>query len=588
MVLEILRNEMEKEKIDAYIIPTLDPHGSEYLPDYYKEREFVTGFTGSAGIAVVTQDQALLWTDGRYFIQASKEIENTGFKLMKMGIEGYPTYIQWLKDNLEFKSKLGLNSKYFLQSKYEDLKENLSIKEIEINDIDLIKNIWKDRPSLSDSKIYIHEKKYTGLSSQEKIKKIRKELKEREADLTILNSLDDIAWIFNIRADDIKHTPVVISYAIIEQNNTYLFIDKSKLSEKVESYLKEFSTVKNYDEIFNFVNKSYENKNIYINKNKMNNKLFSSIKENNKIISGRDLSTDLKAIKNEVELKNQKNAYIKDGVALTKFIYWLKNKAKLNKLREYEVSLKLREFRNEQKDFLDDSFESIVAYGPNAAMMHYKASKENSSIVKNKGFLLVDSGGQYLDGTTDITRTIALGVLTDDEIKDFTYVLKSHLMLSTCVFLKGTTDTSLDAIARYNIWKTNYDYKSGTGHGVGYLLGVHENPPSISPKGRAEEIKDGMIFSNEPGIYKENKYGIRLENIMEVINDQENESGHFYKFNIISYAPIDIDAINVKYLEDYEIEAINNYHEEVFKKLSPFLNPDEKAWLKKVTNKISK
>ncbi len=586
MILDKIRETMKEHNIDAYIIPTLDPHGSEYLPEHFKERKFVTGFSGSQGTALITKDMALLWTDGRYFIQAENEIRNTGFSLMKMGIEGYPTLNEWLKDNLTPNSVVGLNAKYYLQSNYEELESLLSDKKIKIVDADLISNLWTDRPELSNSMVFLHDIKYAGLSSKEKIDQIREELYKKKADLTILNGLDDIAWIFNIRANDIENTPVVISYAIIEQKRTYLFIDNSKINEIVKNELEKFCIIKNYDEIFDYV-ANYKNKKIYINVNRMNRKLYSKINSSNTVIRGRGISSNLKSIKNKIELRNQKNAYIKDGVALSKFIYWLKTQKDISKYNEYEVSKKLLEFRKMQEDFIEPSFDTISAYGPNAAMMHYSATKNKSTQLQNRGFLLVDSGGQYIDGTTDITRTIVLGELREEEKIDFTYVLKSHLALMGTVFLKGTDDRQLDAIARAPIWKYRYDYKCGTGHGIGYVSGVHETPPTLGPKSTGNELKVGMIFSNEPGIYKEGKHGIRTENVIEVVEDVKNESGTFLKLNTISYAPIDLDAIDVSYLNKDEIDLLNKYHAEVYEKLCSYLNDNEREWLKYATRKIS-
>ncbi|MDO5041440.1 MAG: aminopeptidase P family protein [Peptoniphilus sp.] len=587
MILNKIREMMKEQNINAYIIPTLDPHGSEYLPEHFKERKFVTGFSGSQGTALITEEAALLWTDGRYFIQAEKEIKDTGFSLMKMGIEGYPTLNEWLQENLAPNSTVGLNAKYYLQSNYEELEKLLSDKKIKIVDSDLISDLWTDRPALSNSEVFLHDIKYTGLSSEEKIEQVREELSKVKADLTILNGLDDIAWIFNIRANDIKNTPVVISYAVIEQEQAYLFIDSAKLKESVKKELEKFCAIKSYDEIFDHV-ANYTDKTIYINVNRINRKLYSEIGPSNRIVRGKDISSKLKSIKNKVELENQKNAYIKDGVALAKFTYWIKTQEDISKYNEYEVSEKLLEFRKMQEGFIEPSFDTIAAYGPNAAMMHYTATEKENAQLQSRGFLLVDSGGQYIDGTTDITRTIVLGELTEEEKIDFTYVLKSHLALMGIVFLKGTDDRQLDAITRAPIWKYRYDYKSGTGHGVGYLLGVHETPPTVSMKSAGNEVKVGMIFSNEPGIYKEGKHGIRTENIVEVIEDVKNESGTFLKLNTISYAPIDLEAIDVNYLDEDEIALLNEYHAKVYDKLSPYLSEDEREWLKTNIRKITR
>ena len=585
MILDLLREKMKEASVDAYIIPTLDPHGSEYLPEHFKDRKFVTGFTGSAGTALVTKDKALLWTDGRYFIQAQREIKDYGFELMKMGIEGYPSLNEWIVKNLSDNSKIAFNYECFLEKDYELLKEDTKNKNIEFLDKDLVKDLWKDRPALSDSKVFIHDIKYAGKSSEEKLDEIRAILKEKDCDLTIINSLDDIAWIFNIRSNDIEFTPVVISYCLIDQDKAYIFLDKNKLDDEVSSYIEKFAEIKDYKEIFDFIS-NYKDKTIYMNPSKMNRKLFELAENSNKIVKGNDISSNLKACKNKVELENIRNAHIKDGVALTKYIYWLKNKADLKNLNEYEVSEKLLEFRKEQDGFIEESFYTISAYGPNAAMMHYSATADKNSKLNDKGLYLVDSGGQYLDGTTDITRTIALGELTDEEVKDFTYVLKSHLTLLDMVFLKGTIDKQLDTVARAPIWSINYDYKCGTGHGVGYLLGVHEAPPSLGTKSVGAEIQLGMVFSDEPGIYRENKHGIRTENLVEVVEDVKNESGSFYKLESISFAPIDLDAVDKKYLNELEIAKLNKYHKDVYEKISPYLNEEEKVWLKEVTREI--
>lgn len=587
MILDKLRKKMEEENIDFYIIPTLDPHGSEYLPDYYKERAFITNFTGSAGTAVISKDKAYLWTDGRYFIQAQRQIKDTGFELMKMGVEGVKTYIEWIEENIKSNEVIGFNAKYFLQNSYEILKDSLKDKDIKIKDIDLIKDLWIDRPSLPKDKIFVHDIKFAGKTIEEKFNDLRNSMKEKNANLTIITSLDDIAWLFNIRCNDIENTPVAISYAIIEEKNAYFFVDKNKLTEEVEDHINKVAEIFEYNEIFDFV-KNYNNENIYVDKNRINNKLYSNLNSSNYIISGKNLTEMLKGIKNDVELKNQRRTSIRDGVAVTKFIYWLKKEVKNRKISELEASEKLRSFREQLENFMDDSFGTIAAYKENAAMAHYTATEDNYSMIEPKGFLLVDSGAQYLDGTTDITRTIALGELNDEEIKDFTLVLKSHLALMSAKFLKGTTDRALDIISRYPLWKENQDYKHGTGHGVGYFLGVHEGPHSISPRGAGIPMEVGMIVSNEPGIYKESKHGIRTENIIEVVRDIKNESGEFYRFNTISFAPIDIDAIDFSILSEEEIEELNNYHEAVYNNLSNYLEEDEKKWLREVTRKIKR
>lgn len=585
MILDLLRKEMKENNIDYYIIPTLDPHGSEYLPDYYRERAFVTGFTGSAGTAVVSQKDAYLWADGRYYIQAQRQIKDTGFKLMKMGLEGVPTYTNWIKNNISNEENIGLNAKYYLESDYENLENSLKEKNIKIIDIDLVKGIWENRPNLPKDKVFIHDVKYAGLSAKEKLAKVREGLEKKSADLTVISSLVDIAWLYNIRCNDIEDTPVVISYAIVEKNKSYIFINREKLTEEVQKYLEEVAEIKDYDEIFNFI-KNYENKNIYLDKNIINHSLYSNINLSNNIIQGLNITEVLKGVKNEIELKNIRNTSIRDGVAVTKFIYWLKKEIKEREISEMEASDKLRLFRESGENFVGDSFGTISAYGENAAMAHYTATIDNYSMLENAGLYLVDSGAQYLDGTTDITRTIAVGELTEEEIHDFTLVLKSHIALMSAKFLKGTTDGQLDIISRYPLWKEHENFNHGTGHGVGYFLGVHEGPHSIGARSKQTPMEIGMIVSNEPGIYKEGKHGIRTENIIEVVSDLKNEYGEFYKFNTISFAPIDIDAIDINMLNDDEINELNNYHKKVYENISPYLENKEKIWLKEVTKEL--
>lgn len=585
MKLDILRKKMKENNIDFYIIPTLDPHGSEYLPDYYRERAFITGFTGSAGTAVVSKDKAYLWTDGRYFIQAERQIKNNGFELMKMGEENVPTYIEWLKENIKDNETVGLNYKYYLQSSFESLENSLKDKDIKIKDIDIIKEMWQNRPELPLDKLIVHDVKYAGKTAEEKLEEVRKIMKNKKADIFVITSLADIAWLYNIRCTDIEDTPVAISYAIVEMDKAHLFIDNKKIDYISKKHLESFAEIHEYDEVFEYI-KKYNNKNIFIDKDKVNHKLFNCINDTNNIISGRNITEELKGIKNEVELENLRKASIRDGVAVTKFIYWLKKEISEREISEIEASDVLRKLREKGENFVMDSFGTISAYGENAAMAHYSATPDNYSMIKNKGLYLVDSGAQYYDGTTDITRTIAVGELRDVEKRDFTLVLKSHLALMSAKFLKGTTDRSLDIISRYPLWKHNIDYKHGTGHGVGFFLGVHEGPHSISPKGKNTVMEIGMVVSNEPGIYIEGSHGIRTENILEVVKDIKNEFGEFYKFRNLSYAPIDVDAIDKNMLSQEEKDELNEYHKEVYKKISDKLTEEERKWLEKVTAEI--
>lgn len=574
--LDKIRKLMEEENVDVYLIPTLDPHASEYLPDHYAERKFISGFTGSAGTVLITKDNALLWTDGRYFIQAENQLY-PGFKLMKMGHPDYPTLSEWLSKNIK-SGTIGFNYLYYTEALFENLKENLS-GEIKFKDADLIGALWKDRPSLPQDKIFIHELKYTGKTAEEKLKEVRSAMKKEGADTFVLAKLDDIAWLYNLRGKDIEANPVFMSYAIVDLEGAKLFVDREKI-KNVLDYTKEFSQVYPYEEVFNYA-KTLKDKNILLNKESINKKLYDSL-QGNKIINKANPTEMLKAVKNEIEIKNEKEIYIKDCLALTKFIKWIKE----NPVNEYEAGEKLLKFRQEQEGFLYPSFATIGAYGKNAAMMHYSASKENNTKLEKKGFFLVDSGGQYYGGTTDTTRTIAMGPLSQEEIRDYTYVLKAHLMLQRTIFLKGTDGISLDGITRYNIWQHHMDYKCGTGHGVGYFLNVHEGPHGISPSRKTEPMVAGMYVSDEPGIYKENKHGIRIENILLVVDDGKYDDGQFLKFESLCYLPYELDVVDKNLLTEEEIDQLNEYHKKTYEKLSPYLEGEELEFLKKATREI--
>ena len=583
MILNKIRNIMKENKIDFYLVPSKDPHGSEYLPDYYKEREFVTGFTGSQGTAVITNQDAYLWTDGRYFIQAEKEIKDFGFELKKQGQAGVLNYDEWIAENIEDGMTLGLNAEYFSHQEFKSISKRLENKNIKIIDIDLIKNLWEDRYDYPSDDAFLLDIKYAGKSAKEKIIEIREILKKKNANMTVLSSLVDIAWTLNLRGMDIKDTPVLISFMIIESDKVILFTDKKK-TKKIEEEISKVADIKDYSDFYDYLG-TYKDEKIYLDPASVNERIYKGLCDNNEIIFGRNISEDLKTIKNEVEIKNLEETYVRDGAILFKFICWLKENAK-NKIGEYEAAMKLDSMRAEDPLYISNSFDTISAYGKNAAMMHYHAREDNQSIIEPKGFYLVDSGGQYYSGTTDITRTIAMGELTEEEIRDYTLTLKSHIDLMDAVFLKGTYDLALDGIARYALWQERLDYKCGTGHGIGFVLSVHEGPQRISPRDPAVRMEEGMIVSNEPGVYKEDKHGIRLENIMRVVFDSETEDSIFNRFKTISFCPFEIDAIDVKLLTDRQREVLNSYHKEVFEKLSPHLDGDILNSLKEATREV--
>lgn len=583
-----LRELMKTKGITAYIVPTSDPHQSEYVADCYKTRAWISGFTGSAGTVIITQDEAILWTDGRYFIQAENQLEGTEYKLFKIGIPGFPTYTEWLKDNLKDGDSIGFDGKVFAQSSVESIEKELKDKDIEfIDEYDLVGAIWEDRPSIPESIAFIHETKYTGKSAKEKVEEVRNEMKKLNVDYFLLASLDDIAWMYNIRGNDIANNPVVISYALISKDKAYLFVNKNKINDDVEASLKENQIeLYPYEEVVNVVNSFEKGTKILLEKDRINRWLYTNIPAECKIVNDTNITTKLKGIKNPVEVENQRNAYIKDGVALVKFLHWLDNDLGKMEITEISASDKLEEFRREQDLFVEPSFGTISAYEANAAMAHYSATEDSYAVLEPKGLYLVDSGGQYLDGTTDITRTMALGPITEEQKRDFTLTLKGHINLISARFLKGTSGHQLDILCRYPLWQEGIDFKHGTGHGIGFFLNVHEGPHRIASVPNDVTLEKGMVVSIEPGVYKAGKHGIRIENIVIVDEDIETESGQFMKFETLSFVPIDLDAIDVNLLSDKEKAWLNNYHKEVYNKLSPYLNEEEKTWLKAETRSI--
>lgn len=584
-----LRNLMKERGIKAYIIPTYDPHQSEYIADHYKTRVWISGFTGSAGTVVVTEDEAILWTDGRYFIQAEKELEGSEIQLYKMGIPGFPTYMEWLRDNLNDGDSLGFDGKIFPQEDVKRLEKEIGQKDIQfIDEYDLVGELWTDRPSKPKGKAFVHDVKYAGKTAREKIEEVREEMAKKGADYFLLGSLDDIAWLYNIRGRDIACNPVVISYALISKDEAWWFVDGDKLDDEVKSHLEENGiAIDEYDRVIDYVKDIKKGSKVFLDPARINRWLYKGIPEECEIVEGTNITSQLKGIKNSTEIENQKNAYIKDGVALVKFLYWLDNNVGKINITEVSAAEKLEEFRKEQEGFIEPSFDTIAAYKENAAMMHYKAEEGKSNYdLKKEGMFLIDSGGQYLDGTTDITRTIVLGDITQEEKRDFTLTLKGHINLIGARFLYGATGSNLDVLARYPLWQEGIDYKSGTGHGIGFLLNVHEGPHRISPIPNNVRLEKGMVVTIEPGVYRAGKYGIRIENVAVVVEDIETDSGQFMKFETISYCPIDLEAVDVEMLTDKERKWLNDYHKEVYEKLSPFLNEEEKEWLKNKTRRV--
>jgi len=582
-----LRDLMIKYNIDAYIVPTSDPHQSEYIAKYYKTREYISGFTGSAGTFVITKNKAGLWTDGRYFIQAAKELEGSGIDLYKMGLEGTPTIIEFVNNEVEENGVVAFDGETYSYADYLNLKNSLVNKKIESNR-DLIDEIWENRPNKPSDKVFLHDVNYAGATTEEKISEVRDFMEKNKVDYYLLSSLDDISYLLNIRGLDVDYNPVVLSYVLINKDKARLFVDLKKLDEKIISNLKLNGVeVEEYEAIFEQLQDLDPTKTIYFNPNRVNVRLFNSIPENINKKTGIDFTTSMKAVKNTTEIKNQRNAYIKDGVALVKFLNWVEENVSSNKeITEMDCSRRLLEFRKEQELFIEPSFETISAYGENAALPHYSPSDESPVYLRSKGLYLVDSGGQYLDGTTDITRTIALGDLTEDEKLHYTLTLRSHILLMLTIFKKGTKSSALDIIARQPLWEKGIDFNHGTGHGVGYFLACHEGPQNISPRHNNIDMIPGMITSNEPGVYIEGSHGIRIENIMLCIDKFQTKFGDFYGFESLSLCPIDTKPVIKELLREEEVQWLNEYHNRCYKELSKYLDGKDLEYLKEKTKAI--
>ena len=585
---ENLRKIMKENNIDAYIVPSFDAHQSEYVAEHWKCRQWISGFTGSAGTAVITLEAAGLWTDGRYYIQAEKQLQGSGIKLFKMAAPGVPTYTEWLMEVLKEGSCVGFDGSVFSVELARNLEEAFEAKKITLStDKDLIDQLWEDRPEIPKAPIFLHEVKYAGKSRSEKLQEVRAEMKSQGANYYLLTSLDDIAWLLNIRGKDVPNNTVAIANVIVAEQACYLFVEGSKVSAEIKMQLEaEGVELKAYKETAEFLKGLTAKDTITFDIKKVSASLYNAINVDVKKIENPNITTTLKAVKNEIELENLRRCQINDGVAMVKFIKWLKDSVTKEEITEISAEEKLEGFRKQQELFVALSFDTIAGYKEHAAMMHYKASKETQHILKNQGFLLVDSGGQYFNGTTDITRTIALGSLNEEEINDFTLVLKGHIALSKAKFLYGATGSNLDVLARQPLWEYGLDYKCGTGHGVGFFLGVHEGPQNFSQVPNTIKLEKGMVITNEPGIYKEGKHGIRTENMLVVVEDEKTEFGQFMKFEPITYCPIDLAGINKELLNEAEKSWLNNYHKSVYTKLAPHLKEEERAWLKKATREI--
>ena len=586
--LSALRELMKKRGVDAYLVPTDDFHASEYVGDYFKCRKYITGFTGSAGTAVITEDMAGLWTDGRYFIQAAQQLEGTSVTLFKMGEPGVPTVHEFLKDKLTEGMCLGFDGRTVSAAEADQLKTLLSDKNIRFSvEEDLIGEIWTDRPELSCEPVMELDVKWTGESRADKCRRIRHKMEEKQADVFVLTSLDDIAWLLNIRGNDIHCCPVVLSYLVMTKEEILLFANENAFSKEIQENLHSDGVIlKPYDDVYSYAKTITSEKTVILSRKCANSRLVNSIPSEVSILDEENLTLLPKAVKNETEVENERTAHIKDGVAVTKFMYWLKQNVGKIKITELSAADYLFDLRKQQENFLGNSFDPIVSCGGHAAICHYSPSPETDIPLEPKGLALCDTGGHYLEGTTDITRTIALGELTEKEKKYFTIVLKGHLNLSDAKFRYGCCGQNLDYIAREPLWRLGEDYNHGTGHGVGYLLNVHEGPNSFRWKSSSAVLEEGMITSNEPGYYVENEFGIRHENLIVCKKAEETAFGQFMCFENLTMVPFDLDAVEPALLTDHEKELLNAYHRDVYEKISPYLNEEEKEWLKESTRAI--
>ncbi|HAT3992255.1 TPA: aminopeptidase P family protein [Elizabethkingia anophelis] len=572
-----LRSAMHNNNIDAFIVYSADPHMSEYLPQEWQERSWLSGFTGSAGFVVITKDKAGLWTDGRYFTQAPIELEGSGIDLFKDGIEGTPNYIDWIISEIPAGGKVAVNALATSHSNWEALDTKFSAKNISLTDLPLLKEIWTDRGTAAKNPIYVHPVERAGQSVQDKIAAIRQKMEDQHADVHIISSLDDVAWTLNLRGSDVQSNPVFLGYIVLSKNDAILFTDLEKLDTEARRQMDDAGVkMMPYDEFFNHL-KQIKQQNILVSPNS-NQSVFDTLKDANTFIKAAVPGNLMKAQKNEAELEGFRTVMVRDGVAMVKFLYWLTHQAGKEPMNEYSIGEKLRGFRAEGANFVGESFSSIIGYKGNGAIIHYSAKAEGSKEVTNDSSILVDSGGQYLEGTTDITRTLALGAVTDEFKKDSTLVLQGMIRLSMVKFPKGTRGVQLDAFARLPLWMAGKDYNHGTGHGVGSFMNVHEGPQSIRKDLNPQELLPGMVLSNEPGYYVVNQYGIRHENLIAVREAETTEWNTFYEFETLTLCPFFKDIIVKEILSADEIQWLNSYHKTCEEKLAPHLEGEVKNW----------
>lgn len=589
-----IRKQLQEHKADAYLLPRTDPHQSEYIPDYWEIVSWLTGFTGSAANVVITQDHAGVWTDSRYFLQGGQQLEGSGFELMRLDIPHTTQYADWLADDLQPGQTLALDGRLISRTRFKQLEKKLAGKQITINtQLDVISGIWEDRPAFPAKKMLQLPDQYCGKTRTQKIVELRRQMRDSGVTAHVISSLDDIAWLLNVRGSDTEFTPLPTSYLFISEEVIYWFVHQDRIDDSFKKKLN-FKGIEllPYDDIGQFLKTLSGGSRVFIDPKRTSQWIVDAIPEDCTIVEGMNFTTASKSVKNQTEIRNIRQAMEWDGVALVHFLMWLEENIGIQIITEYTAAKQLEVFRREEYDFISPSFATIAGYEENGAVVHYRPSEETALELHSHGLFLLDSGGQYYQGTTDITRTISLhnGPATDQEIRDFTLVLKGHIQLARQQFPVGTKGYQLDVLARQALWNAGINYGHGTGHGVGYFLNVHEGPQSIGTGATANPnaaMQPGMLTSNEPGVYREGYYGIRIENLMITVEKEETEFGKFLGFETVSLCPIDQTLIDVTLLTLDEINWLNEYHQEVYTRLSPYLDDKATSWLASQTNPIN-
>ena len=591
--LTLLRAEMKKRGISAYVVVTDDFHASEYVGTHFKAREFLSGFTGSAGTLVVLPDSAALWTDGRYFLQAAQQLDGSGIELMRMGEPGVPEIVDFLRDHVEENGFIGFDSRTVSNAFARTIGEKTREKHIRFaGGEDLVDLVWADRPALSCEPVWTLDVKYTGLTRREKLSMVRGKMEELGADVFVIPALDEVAWLLDLRGNDVLFTPVFLSYLLLGRDQATLCVQKEAVSAEIEAQLKaDGVSLAPYDDIYRLVAALPTATRVLLDGERANYRITQSVPDGAETLDRPSPIQLMKAMKTPAEQENERLAHIKDGVAVTRFLYWLKHAVGKEPITELSAAKKLESLRAEGEHYLEQSFDPILAYGAHGAIVHYEPTEETDISLEPHGLCLADTGAQYLEGTTDITRTVALGPLTDEEKRIYTLVLRGHLQLGAAKFLYGCTGENLDMLARTPLWEAGLDYNHGTGHGVGFVLGVHEGPErvhwDVNRQKRHCVIEEGMIFSNEPGIYLAGKFGVRIENLVVVREAERTEFGRFLKLEPLTLVPYDRDAIDLAMLSSRDVELLNDYHAKVCAAILPYLQGDELNWLKEVTAPVA-